>query len=70
MSVDATPPETPATICSYFTWANTLNFLGLPVDGALIGFIVRFLLGFLCASSVLLLLSQGLLAALCEIHLC
>lgn len=40
ISVDVTPPETPATRCSYLTWENTLIFILLALAGVALVFIL------------------------------
>lgn len=52
ISVDATPPETPATRCSYLTWANTLNLGGL-LAGAAFAFIFLVLCAWLVQLTVI-----------------
>lgn len=65
ISVDVTPPETPATRCSYLTWENTLIFILLALAGVALVFILiwftwvplygEFVYLFLCSVQVVLL---------------
>lgn len=65
ISVDVTPPETPATRCSYLTWENTLIFILLALAGVALVFILiwftwvplygEFVYLFLCSAQLVLL---------------
>lgn len=65
ISVDVTPPETPATRCSYLTWENTLTFILLALAGVALLFILiwftsvtlysEFIYLFLCSVQLVLL---------------